>query len=85
MRNIVTRALGSRSEVATDVVEEAVQAGDLFVICSDGLNTMLDDEEIGDVLRQHPADPPGACAALVAAANANGGDDNVTVIAVAFA
>jgi len=82
MRNIVTRALGSRLDVAVDIVEESMQRGDVFVLCSDGLNTMIDDDEIRDVLRSNPGDPRAACEALVAAANAKGGEDNVTVITI---
>lgn len=85
MRNIVTRALGSRTDVLVDIVEEAMQPGDVFLLCSDGLNTMLDDEEIRAVLSQNASDPRAACHALVAAANARGGEDNVTVVAIVVA
>jgi protein phosphatase len=82
MRNIVTRALGSRSDVAVDLVEEPLEAGDTLLLCSDGLNSMLTDDEIGAVLVRHGTDPDAACRALVAAANERGGDDNTTVIVV---
>jgi len=84
MRNIVTRALGSRSDVAVDVSTVRIEPGDLFLLCSDGLNTMLTDVEIEHSLKAHRNDPEGACHALVAAANDRGGEDNVTVIAVLF-
>lgn len=83
MRNIVTRALGSRSEVAVDVAAEPLRPRDLFVLCSDGLNTMLSDDEIKDTLIRHARSPQAACDALIAAANDRGGEDNVTVIVVA--
>lgn len=85
MRNIVTRALGSRTDVVVDIIEESMQPGDLFVLCSDGLNTMIDDDDIRAVLLENAPDPKETCEALVAAANARGGEDNVTVIAIAVA
>lgn len=79
-RNIVTRALGNTAEVQVDVVEHDVRAGDLFLLCSDGLNTMLRDDEIRVTLSQHRDDPEAACQALVRQANDRGGEDNITVI-----
>lgn len=83
MRNIVTRALGSRNDVLVDVAIEKILPGDLFVVCSDGLNTMLEDDEIRDTLLENGASPEQACQALVEAANDRGGEDNVTVVVVA--
>lgn len=80
MRNIVTRALGSRVEVSAEVAEMEVLAGDVFLLCSDGLNAMLSDDEIRQNLADHREDPEAACRALVEAANARGGEDNTTVI-----
>ncbi len=82
MRNIVTRALGNRPDVEVDVVEEPTRPGDTFLLCSDGLNTMLEDEEIRDALSRHDGDPAAACRALVEAANSRGGEDNTTVVVV---
>lgn len=80
MRNIVTRALGSRTEVVVDLTSVQVQSGDIFLLCSDGLNTMLADEQIHAILVEHRDDPEAACGALVEAANRYGGEDNVTVV-----
>jgi protein phosphatase len=80
MRNIVTRALGSRTEVAADIADTEILPGDVFLLCSDGLNAMLSDREIGQKLAEHRRDPEAACRALVDAANARGGEDNTTVI-----
>lgn len=80
MRNIVTRAMGNRLEVDVEVSEQQIQPGDVFLLCSDGLNSMMVDDEIEAVLAEHANDPAAACRALVAAANDRGGDDNVTVI-----
>ncbi|MBZ5640503.1 MAG: Stp1/IreP family PP2C-type Ser/Thr phosphatase [Acidobacteriia bacterium] len=82
MRNIVTRALGSRPDVAMDRGVEDMHTGDVFLLCSDGLNTMLSDDEIRDLMDRHRGQPESACQALVAAANQRGGEDNVTVVVV---
>ena len=84
MRNIVTRALGSRPEVIVDLVTAGVLPGDVFVLCSDGLNTMLSDEEIRGILEAHREDPEAAGTSLVDAANQRGGEDNVTVVVIRF-
>jgi protein phosphatase len=80
MRNIVTRALGSRPDVLVDLTSMQVQRGDVFLLCSDGLNTMLSDEQIHAVLVDRRNDPEAACHALVEEANRHGGEDNVTVV-----
>ena len=80
MRNIVTRALGNRLDVAAEINQEAFQRGDVFLLCSDGLNTMLSDEEMHVTLASNSDDPEAACRALVEAANSRGGEDNTTVI-----
>jgi len=79
-RNIVTRALGSREEVAVDIREEQFLPGDLLLLCSDGLNSMVEDETIRRILSRTGEDPARACGDLVEAANQAGGEDNVTVI-----
>lgn len=85
MRNIVTRALGSRQDVSVDLAEEPVRPGDVFLLCSDGLNTMLPDDAIEALLRHAAEEPPVACRSLIEEANRRGGEDNVTVVVVAFA
>jgi protein phosphatase len=82
MRNIVTRAMGNRMELEVELNEESLLPGDVFLLCSDGLNSMLRDTEIRDTIKAHGADPRVACQALVDEANARGGDDNVTVIII---
>jgi protein phosphatase len=84
MRNIVTRALGNRSDVEVELAEEALLPGDTLLLCSDGLNSMLDDAEILETLAAHD-EPQQACEALVEKANARGGDDNITVIVARMA
>ena len=80
MRNIVTRAMGNRTELEVELNEEIVRDGDLFMLCSDGLNSMLTDEEILETLQQQPTDAEATCQALIDRANDKGGEDNITVV-----
>jgi len=82
MRNVVTRALGSRGDVTPELTEERIEHGDAFLLCSDGLNVMLSDDGIRETLLRHKDDPEEACRALVDEANRKGGEDNTTVIVV---
>jgi protein phosphatase len=79
-RSIITRALGPEPEVQVDVQTVPAQDGDVFLICSDGLTTMLDDEAIGRVLGRATS-LDAAVRALVDEANRAGGRDNITVVA----
>jgi protein phosphatase len=78
-RNVITRALGLHATVDVSVSSTAmpVQAGDRFVLCSDGLYDLVEDHEIADAMREAP--PHEASARLVDLANARGGYDNITV------
>lgn len=78
-RNIVTRALSGSDDVEVDIQELPLEPGDRLLLCSDGVFTVLSDEQIGDVLRRE-ADLDGACQALITGANAGGGPDNVTAV-----
>jgi protein phosphatase len=78
-----TRALGRGPRVHGDVHACGSRPGEIYLICSNGLTAMLDDEAIAEVLRANlTVDCAAACRQLVAAANANGGVDNITVVAV---
>ncbi|MBZ0090038.1 MAG: SpoIIE family protein phosphatase [Thermoanaerobaculia bacterium] len=79
LKNVVTRALGGDAEVDVDVREWRVASGDLFLLCSDGLTTMLNDQEILDRLRA-PGRLEEVCGRLVRDANSRGGFDNVSVV-----
>ena len=79
-RSAITRALGTDPAVEVEVQTIAGQVGDLFVLCSDGLSVMLDDDEIAAAIVDADGDPRPAGEALVAAANAHGGEDNITVV-----
>jgi PPM family protein phosphatase len=83
LKNVVTRALGGEADVVVDVREVEVRAGDLYLLCSDGLTTMLGDAEI----RARLSSGRGLheiCRSLVNDANARGGVDNVTVVLLAI-
>lgn len=83
-RNMVTRALGIASEIDVDVFNIVAEPGDRFLLCSDGLSNEVDDEAVTAILLEHP-DADDAAQALVDAAVANGGRDNVTVVILQFA
>jgi PPM family protein phosphatase len=78
-RSVITRALGTDREVDVDTFVVPVEAGDLFLLCSDGLTTMIEDDEIRDVLSA-TRDLEQAGKGLVKAANKAGGEDNITVV-----
>jgi protein phosphatase len=80
-RAIITRALGIDPDVAVDVYTLDVDPGDRLIVCSDGLNTMVRDRDVERIARGE-SDPQHAADALVAAANAAGGEDNITVIVI---
>ena len=77
-RNILTRALGTEAKVQVDRTVIEVKDGDLLLLCSDGLHSLVRDDEIGTILARE--EPQIACEALVERANALGGGDNITVI-----
>jgi len=83
--NVITRALGMQDAVAVDLCVESVQPGDTYVLCSDGLNGMVSDDRILDLVRTSDGDIEWAAKALVGEANQNGGEDNITVVLVQIA
>ena len=79
LKNVVTRALGGDSDIVVDVIETEARPGDLYLLCSDGLTTMLSDEEIhARLVAESTLDEIGQ--RLIRDANARGGFDNVTVV-----
>ena len=78
-RSIITRALGPEPDVEVDTYTITGREGDLFLLCSDGLTSMISDEEIGSILRS-AGSLDAAADALVRAANQSGGKDNITVV-----
>ncbi len=78
-RAVITRALGTDPTVAADVIAVDARPGDLLLLCSDGLTTMVDDAALSRALLESE-NAQTAARALVRAANQAGGDDNVTVV-----
>jgi PPM family protein phosphatase len=78
--NVITRALGMAPDVVVDLLTTETRSGDTYLLCSDGLNGMLTDDEILEVAVKDDADLDPVCDELVARANAAGGNDNTTVI-----
>jgi protein phosphatase len=84
VRNVITRAVGTQLTVPTDVVEVPTQPGDLVLLASDGLTRELSDDTIAHLLGEHAGNLDLACESLIAAANARGGRDNITVLLIAI-
>ena len=80
-RSVITRAVGTDPDVDVDGFTIEAEEGDVFLICSDGLSDMVEDEEILELVHEHRDDLDKAVQALVAAANKVGGDDNITAVA----
>jgi protein phosphatase len=78
-RSIITRALGPEPDVEVDTYTLSGREGDVFLICSDGLTSMISDDEMTSILRSG-ASLDEAAEALIRAANQSGGKDNITVI-----
>ena len=79
-RSAITRAVGTESAIEADVFSVPAEPGDLFLLCSDGLTDMLGADEIATTILAAERDPVAAGTALVAAANTEGGEDNITVV-----
>jgi PPM family protein phosphatase len=78
-RSIITRALGPEPTVEVDTVTYPVRAGDVLLLCSDGLTSMLSDDQLATILTS-TTDLGAAAQALIDEANAAGGRDNITVV-----
>jgi len=84
LRNVVTRALGGKADLNVDMQVRQMKPGELLLICSDGLTTMVADEAIRQVLLDSGGDVDKGAHALVDEANASGGEDNITVVLLKF-
>lgn len=81
-RNVVTRAISGGADPEVDVIEMPLQAGDRLLLCSDGLSGVVPPEDIGRMIAG--AELQQACQALIDAANAAGGPDNITAVLIAI-
>lgn len=80
-KNVITRALGMQDQVTVDLQSDEVQPGDVYLLCSDGLSGMIEDDEILGVVSGE-GDLDIACHRLIALANEHGGEDNITAVIV---
>lgn len=78
-KNVMVRALGLKEAVQVDLTFDKPHIDDLYILCSDGLSGMVSDEDMAAIVLAAP-DLDKACEKLIAAANANGGVDNITVV-----
>jgi protein phosphatase len=82
-RNIITRAVGTSETIEMDIVVREYEEGNILLLCSDGLTSMVKDSQIQDILSKEK-NIQKACENLVSLSNDNGGYDNTTVIAIKF-
>lgn len=82
LKSMVVRVLGPKRDVEIDYQIETVQEGDIFLLCSDGLNGEIDDGTIEQIIKKNSANVSEICAELIYAANRHGGGDNITVEAI---
>ena len=78
LKNIITRSVGFQEDVEVDIEARAIKEGDIYLLCSDGLYNMVDNDEILDVLIHH--DLRESSKHLIDIANSRGGDDNITLV-----
>jgi serine/threonine protein phosphatase PrpC len=79
-RSVITRALGTDPDVDPDTFSIETEPGDLFMLCSDGLTSMVEDEVILRRIEENRGDLQAAAKALIRAANKGGGEDNITIV-----
>ena len=79
-KNIITRAIGSSPDLEVDTLTREIEKKDIFLLCTDGLTNMLEEDEIYDVIVRY--EPEKACSELIETAKTKGGEDNITVIVI---
>ena len=79
LKNVITRAVGTPEKIEGDLVSFEVEQDDVFLLCSDGLSSYVDEEKIAEALNLYGATEE-CCDRLIALANESGGNDNVTVV-----
>ncbi|MCS6830712.1 MAG: Stp1/IreP family PP2C-type Ser/Thr phosphatase [Armatimonadota bacterium] len=79
-RHMLTRAVGTNVDYTPDIASAETRSGDVLMLCTDGLTSMVWEEEIVRLLRKYRYDPERACRNLIEAANEQGGQDNITVL-----
>jgi serine/threonine protein phosphatase PrpC len=84
LRNVITKAVGAKDSLDIDIVEHGLAPGDVAMLCSDGLHSMLNDEQIRQALNPFPATLEDGAKKLIKAANDAGGKDNVSVVLIRY-
>lgn len=84
MKHVLTKALGAQDDVDFEVSGHELSDGDILLLSSDGLTNMLPDPRILEIIQKNAADLDAGCQELVAAANAEGGRDNISAILVRY-
>jgi len=84
LKNVLSKAIGSKEEVDFPVQEVQLQDGDILLMCSDGLHGLVNDQQILDAAVQHATDLKKLCETLIQQANEAGGKDNITVVTVKY-
>jgi protein phosphatase len=84
LRNVITKAIGAKESIEIEVVEQKLKPGDVMLICSDGLHSMIGDAQILATVTPFPATLEEAAQKLIDAANEAGGKDNVSVVLVRY-
>ncbi len=82
LRNIITRAIGHDQNARADHLSVEIKPDDMFLLCTDGLNNMLNDDKIKEIIIKQ--EPKKSIHTLISEANLRGGDDNITVILVSL-
>ncbi len=82
MKNVVTQALGGAERLSVEIDELPLEAGDLLLLCSDGLNSMVPGDVMEEIFREYNRDPNDLIDHLIREANERGGDDNITVVLI---
>ncbi len=84
LRNVITKAIGAKESLEIDVIEHQLEAGDVVMLCSDGLHSMISDEAILNAVTPFPASLQDAAQKLIDAANEAGGKDNISVVLLRY-
>jgi serine/threonine protein phosphatase PrpC len=84
LRNVITKAIGAKDTIEIDVVEQTLEPGDVVIICSDGLHSMISNDEILKAITPFPPSLQDAAQKLIDAANEAGGKDNVSVVLLRY-
>ncbi len=84
LRNVITKAVGAKDNIEIETVEHTLASGDVVILCSDGLHSMISDDQILQAVTPFPATLPEAAQNLITAANEAGGKDNVSVVLLRY-